>query len=106
MSPLGTSTYILTYLIAAVCSVEALYALALEAEYSTCFSTLTDSVLDVAVDSGNSYLRTENSLGISNRDIAVDIIALAPEDRVRLNADNDEEIDRSGRCLRRSHPDR
>ena len=56
-------------------------------EDCTCLSTLADIVLHVAVDSGDDNFRTEHSVGISNGDFAVYVVALTSEQRMVLHVD-------------------
>ena len=67
-------------------------ALALETEYSTSLSTLRKVIFFIAVDSRNGDLSTKNGFCIGYRYIAVNIIALASEHRVRLYVYIDKEI--------------
>ena len=71
---------------------ESLYTLALEAEDSACLGSFTDGVLHITVDSGDGYFRAENGFHISNRDIAVYVVALALENGVGLYVDTHEEV--------------
>lgn len=89
---LGNFNINLYILVAALCTVGLLDALALEAENGSGLCALAESVLLIAVDSRDSDLSAENGFCISNGNIAVYIIALSSEHRVGLYENVYEEI--------------